>query len=312
MTPADPTPSSMPERHKISTLGRTPTSGEKGYNHDVPGSATKDGWAAPPLSELIVRSLPGAGLHTVNDDGRVVADLLSVRGAAGRFLLPADSPATSARSLLSYNRLRPRRVRAVRAAIGWTLRVGAQDLISEPRQIVAASDAPVLLDHLASVLGVSRVVFAATEKGGSGFVTPVLQLFTPDGRSVGFAKIGWDPVTNAMIRTEADSLERAFRADWDSVSVPEVCWRGEWEDLELLVTAPMPRNTRRLRNSELPPVEPLLDVARLDGPLVRSRVSRAPRTGPMHWPPRRSSAMPGATSSPTTSRPSSPASPTPS
>jgi hypothetical protein len=138
--------------------------------------------------------------------------------------------------------------------------------------MVAPVDAAVLLDHLASVLGAPRVVFAATEKGGSGFVTPVLQLFTPDGRSVGFAKIGWDAVTTDMIHTEADSLELASRVGLRSVSVPEVVWRGEWEDLALLVTAPMPQNVRRLRPSELPPIPPLLEVATLDGPPTRQRV----------------------------------------
>jgi hypothetical protein len=258
---------------KISTSGRNPAKRQESYNPDVPGSATQDGWAAPPLSELIVRSHPGAGLHTVSDDGRVVADLLSVRGAAGRFLVPADSKATAARSLLAYNRLRPLRVRAVRAAMGWALRAGAADALSEPRRMVAPADAPVLLDHLARVLGEPRVVFAGTEKGGSGFVTPVLQLFTPDGTSIGFAKIGWDPVTIDMVRAEADGLELAGRAGWDGMRVPEVRWRGQWQDLELLVTAPMPRRVRRLRLSELPPVEPLLDVALLDGPLVRQPVT---------------------------------------
>jgi hypothetical protein len=235
---------------------------------------TTDGWAAPPLSELIVRSRRGAGLHTESqEDGRVVADLLAVRGAAGRFLVPAESPGTAARSLLAYNRLRPARVRTARAAIGWALRLGAGGLLSEPRRIRAGADDPVLLDHLAAVLGEDRVVFAATEKGGSGFVTPVLQLFRPDGTSVGFAKIGWDPVTAGMIRTEADALERAGRARWERVSVPEVRWHGVWEDLDLLVTAPMPTQVRRLRESELPPVEPLADVARLDGPLERRRIT---------------------------------------
>jgi hypothetical protein len=268
--PADP--------DKISTSSRIRAKRHKSYNPDVPGTATQGGWAAPPLSELIVRSHPGAGLHTVSDHGRVVADLLSVRGAAGRFLVPADSRATAARSLLAYNRLRPRRVRAVRAAMGWALRAGAADALSEPRRIVADADAPVLLDHLAHVLGESRVVFAGTEKGGSGFVTPVLQLFTPDGTSVGFAKIGWDPVTIDMVRAEADGLELAGRAGWDGMRVPEVSWRGEWQGLELLVTAPMPRRVRRLHLSELPPVEPLLDVALLDGPLTRETV-----TGSRYW-----------------------------
>jgi hypothetical protein len=160
--------------------------------------------------------------------------------------------------------------------MGWALRAGAAGLLSEPRQIAAGPDAAVLLDHLASVLDEPRVVFAATEKGGSGFVTPVLQLFSPDGRSVGFAKIGWDAVTTAMIRTEGESLELAHRAQLRSVSVPEVRWCGEWEDLSLLVTAPMPAHVRRLKPSELPPIPPLRDVVALDGPPVRRRVTDAP------------------------------------
>lgn len=252
----------------------------------MPGAACNDGWAAPPLSELIVRARdaavrpaddrsPASGDPRAGAPTRVVADLLSVRGAAGRFLVPATSRHTAARSLLSYNRLRPRRVRAVRAAMGWTLRAGAAGLISEPRHIEAGPDDAVLLDHLATVLDEPRVVFAATEKGGSGFVTPVLQLFSPDGRSVGFAKIGWDPVTTDMIRTEADALTRAGAAGWTSVHVPAVRWCGEWEGLWLLVTAPMPPTVRRLRDAELPPVPPLHDVATLDGPLSREVVTES-------------------------------------
>lgn len=248
----------------------------KGYNPAVPGASTKDGWTAPPLSELIVRSGRGAADAAETPElGRVVADLLAVRGPSGRFLVPAESPGTAARSLLAYNRLRPLKVRTARAAIGWALRFGAGPLLSEPRRITAGPGSPVLLDHLATVLDESRLVFAATEQGGSGFLTPVLQLFAPDGRSAGFAKIGWDPVTAAMIRTEADALERAARAGSSQFRVPPVRWAGEWEGLELLVTAPMPLRARRLRESELPPVEPLLDVATIDGPLERRRVTES-------------------------------------
>jgi hypothetical protein len=141
--------------------------------------------------------------------------------------------------------------------------------------MVAPAGAPVLLDHLAGVLGEPRVLFAATEKGGSGFVTPVLQLFSPDGRSIGFAKIGWDPVTVAMVRAEGDAMLLA-RSALPSVTVPEVRWCGDWQDLAVLVTAPMPSRARRLRPAELPPVAPLADVAVLDGPLQRRRVLDAP------------------------------------
>jgi hypothetical protein len=263
-----------------SRSGRIRREASEGYNHHVPGSATTDGWAAPPLSELIVRSPDRGAVHAEflpecegRGASRVVAELLAVRGPAGHFLVPSSSRRAAARSVLAYNRLRPMKVRAARGLIGAALWAGAAGRISEVREITADPDAAVLLDHLARVLGEPRIVFAGTEKGGSGFVTPVLQLFSPDGRSVGFAKIGWDPVTTAMIRAEADALQLAARAGWTSVSVPAVTWRGAWEGLELLVTAPMPRGARRLRLTELPPIEPLLDVVTLDGPIVRRPVT---------------------------------------
>jgi hypothetical protein len=276
------TPGSHPEvPDEVDGKGWRGSEGKERYNRDVPGPAVKDGWAAPPLSELIVRSPDGDGTHPgpspedANRPGRVVAELLAVRGPAGHFLVPASSRRAAARSVLAYNRLRPLKVRVARSVIGAALWAGAAGRISESRDIVAPPDAAVLLEHLAAVLGEPRVVFAGTEKGGSGFVTPVLQLFSPDGRSIGFTKIGWDPVTTAMIHAEADALELAGRAGWKHVSVPEVAWRGSWEGLELLVTAPMPSTARRLRGSELPPIEPLHEVASLDGPLVRRRVTRS-------------------------------------
>lgn len=244
----------------------------KRYNPGVPGSVTKDGWAAPPLSELIVRAPQGAAPHAVDGPDRVVAELLAVRTPSGRFLVPADDPAASARTLRSYNRLRPRRVRTGRAAIGWALRFGAAGRLTEPRRLTAPEGAAVLLDHLAAVLGEPRVVFAATEQGGSGFLTPVLQLFRPDGTPAGFAKVGWDRVTAAMIRTEADALTLAAATVWPDLRVPAVRWHGSWEGLEILVTAPMPARVRRLRPTELPPIEPLRAVAELDGPLLHTPV----------------------------------------
>jgi hypothetical protein len=199
---------------------------------------------------------------------RVVADLAAVTGGAGEFLVPTTSRRAAVASLRSYNRLRPARVRAARAALATAFRVGAGRAVSRPRRLTAPSGSALLLEHLATVLDEPALVFAGTEKGGSGFVTPVLQLFAPSGRCVGFAKIGWDPVTDAMIRAEADTLDLVARVGLRTVGVPQVAWRGRWEELELVVTAPMPGDVHRFAASELPPVAPLRDVAALDGPLT--------------------------------------------
>ena len=93
--------------------------------------------------------------------------------------------------------------------------------------MVAPPDTPVLLDHLASVLGEPRVVFAGTEKGGSGFVTPVLQLFTPDGTldrlrqdRLGPGDDRHDP------RPRPTASSSRVGPGGISIRVPEVRWRG--------------------------------------------------------------------------------------
>jgi hypothetical protein len=247
-------------------------------------------WAAPPLADLLARpaATPGAAADATTSAAvtspavtspagspdAVVAEVAAVRGGLGEFLAPTARRAAAA-SLLSYNRLRPARVRAARAGLAAAFRVGAGGLVSRRRTLRAPATHARLLAHLATVLDEPDLVFAGTEKGGSGFVTPVLQLFTPTGRCIGFAKIGWDPVTVGMIRTEADALARVAEVGLRSVGVPELAWRGPWLDLELVVTRPMPRSARRLPARDLPPVAPLLDVAALDGPVERRPVRSA-------------------------------------
>lgn len=215
---------------------------------------TKDPRAAPPLAQLLVRD---------TDPVRRARPASAVWALAGsRFVVP-DDPRLAARALLAYNRLRPPRVRAGRAALATMLRTPARRVLTTHVQLPTG---PSLLDHLAQVLGESRLVFAGSDTGGSGWRTPVLQLFTPDGVPRGYAKIGWDPVTIAMVDTEADALTRAAAAQWRSVRVPRLAWSGRYSDLALLVTEPMPARIRRLRRGEQPAVDALHEVAELHGP----------------------------------------------
>jgi hypothetical protein len=220
--------------------------------------------AAPPIGELVVG--PGSG-----PPERVVANLRSVRTPGGRFLVPDASPRAAARSLLAYNRLRPRKVRATRAALAALAGTGATRLTARPVEIRAPRDAPLLLDHLAAELGEPALLFATTEQAGRGFQTPMLQLFTPAGQPVGFAKVGWDAVTAGLVDTEADMLRRA--AALTTVRVPEVRWHGRWNDLTVLVTAPMPAGVHRLPAAQLPPLAPLPEIAALDRPLHRQAIA---------------------------------------
>jgi hypothetical protein len=133
---------------------------------------------------------------------------------------------------------------------------------------VAGPDQSLLLDHLAEVLGTVGLRFAGTARPCRDFVTPVLQLLDDDGRTLGFAKLGWDVVTDGMIRSEHDALERVARVGVPGLEVPTILWCGEWNGHAVLVTAPMPRDVARLRAGAGAPTGPLRDLAAIDAPMA--------------------------------------------
>lgn len=63
----------------------------------------------------------------------------------------------------------------------------------------------------------------------------VLQLLTPSGHTFAFVKIGTNDLTRDLVRREADALERLGTAPLVSVEVPQLLYRGQWREFELLV-----------------------------------------------------------------------------
>jgi hypothetical protein len=132
-----------------------------------------------------------------------------------------------------------------------------------------------LLGHLRRVLDEPRLTFATGLRRVGSFYTPVLQLFRTDGTPVAYAKIGWDDVTGAQVRAESDALEHVAAAHTRAFHAPRLLWTGAWENLELCVTAPLPRESRRVPKAELPPIAPLREVAEVDGALVHVPVRQS-------------------------------------
>ncbi|MGW4502786.1 hypothetical protein ACWENR_29790, partial [Micromonospora sp. NPDC004336] len=128
--------------------------------------------------------------------------------ARARFLLPLGAPRATAAALLAYNALRPPKVRAVRAVLGGLARVGALDLAPFPRLTVwlpdgLAADEVLLARRL---VGGPAVHAACGVRPPDPNHKPTLQLFDPAGRPLGYAKIGWNGATRALVTTEAAAL----------------------------------------------------------------------------------------------------------
>jgi hypothetical protein len=64
---------------------------------------------------------------------------------------------------------------------------------------------------------------------------PVIQLLTPAGETVGFAKVGTNPLTRALVASEAIKLTDLRRDGLVCVEAPEVLHHGTWHGLEILV-----------------------------------------------------------------------------
>ena len=94
---------------------------------------------------------------------------------------------------------------------------------------------------------------------------PVLQLLSPAGEPVAYAKIGINPLTRHLVRTEHDALIRLGRAGLTQLKAPPVLHYGEWHGLDVLVIGALPA---WLRSRPAPAVRlaaAMSEVARLDG-----------------------------------------------
>jgi hypothetical protein len=192
-------------------------------------------------------------------------ELVGVGRGAPAFLLPRD-PRVAASVCRAFNGLRPTRRRWQRAGVALALRAGGGSLVGS----VAADRGLVLdgmpagqglLDELSDRLG--RPLQAGVGLGVlDAYWKPVLQLFDAGGAAVGFAKVGWTPMTRRLVDTEWAMLSHVDRRLREPV-VPRPLLRLEHGPLLVVVTAPLPLDSRRLPGAEAPEVPSAM--AHLDG-----------------------------------------------
>jgi len=229
------------------------------------GWVTRAVFDDPRLHLTIGASAPAAVRHTTARYA-VVPSL-----ERARFLLPLGSRRVTAASVLAYNALRPPKVRASRAAIGLLARVGALGLTRAPVLSVHAPDgAELLWDHLAGLLGEPRLHAAIGIRPPDPHHKPTLQLFDDAGRPRGYAKIGWNDGTRAMVRAEAAALTSLATGD-GLPETPRLLLHTRWHDREVAVVEPMPGDVRRLRDPDQPRLAAMLAVARRGGPPAPAR-----------------------------------------
>ena len=187
-------------------------------------------WPEPWQPPEVVRHGPASGSATRRE--------LYVFPSASRprLLLPVDVPAAT--SMLG--RLGKDRSRLSRVGRRLLLRVAASpafSLLRWPRLAISAAPGPEpdsIDRYLSTVLGreVRVGVVLGTPRANQ---KPVLKVFSREGQLVGYAKIGHNPLTAALVRRETETLTRLQAHQPQHFRAPQVLHAGQWRGLEVLV-----------------------------------------------------------------------------
>ncbi len=154
------------------------------------------------------------------------------------FLAPAHPPAATAAALHRLGDSRSRS-RQAQAAVGRL--AGRAGLLGRlPGAVRMVLPPFALVDHLARALGEPDLVAAITLGPRRRNRKPVLQLIRSDGSVVGFAKVGWSPLTAELVDNEAAVLRLIDgRLDPTVVVAPTVLLHDRWDGRSVAVLSPL-------------------------------------------------------------------------
>jgi|SRR6185437_621178 len=193
----------------------------------------------PPASA--VRARAGAG------------DLLVVPSLRDpRLLIPARRRAGAA-AVRRYGEPGSARARLGRRALGLALASGAGPVLLRDRlRIRVPAGAPTLETYLSGQLG-GEVLLSMHLGAARANRKPVLQLLTPAGRTVAFAKVGITPLTSRLVSDEHAALDQVQAGGLTTVQAPQVLHLGRWQDLDVLILSALPvwRARRPLADGQL-------------------------------------------------------------
>lgn len=192
------------------------------------------------LREMVGLLWPDASVelcraHPVRVRRRAGQDLVVLpRATQPRLLVPA-SPAKAAAALRGYQTSATGRTRRKARLVAVLARAGATRLAPTVVRICSSGQAEGIDAHLARILG--RAVDISIHLGPPRAVRkPVIQLLDAEThQTIGFAKVGVNPLTRELVAREAANLADLQGHDLHRLRIPELLHHGGWQGLDLLV-----------------------------------------------------------------------------
>ena len=189
---------------------------------------------------VATRAPASTGRDRASDDD--VVEFVAVPSLSNpRLLLPTRSLAASAAALRRYNTALTGPAKTKVDLLAVAVRLGAGRVW--PQRVRVSRAASCEADSIDAFLAraVGRPVRVAIYLGPVRAVQkPVLQLLDRDATTIGYAKVGVDELTRALVRHEAEALRFLTETQLDALAVPEPIHAGEWQDCPVLVTRALP------------------------------------------------------------------------
>jgi hypothetical protein len=188
-------------------------------------------WPDPARAELTVRS---------PSHGRPDLSMIVLPGLRRPRLLVPDERRPAAAAVRRYGEPGSARSAVVTRALSAALASGLGSRLLRDRVVVRVpSGAETIESRLSSLLG-QRVLISVHLGAARANRKPVLQLLTMAGETVGFAKVGFNPLTTDLVSAEHRALFRLHEAGLVELDAPRVLGRDHWHGLEILVLSPLP------------------------------------------------------------------------
>lgn len=193
--------------------------------------------------------------------------LLVATGTDRGLLVPADSRRAAAASVLRLSNGQSALSKFGRGMFWGGTRMGALRWLTGKRFRLVGPDGsrPVLLDHIAEVLGPPSLRFAFSLGPPRPNRKPVVQILEPTGQTVGFAKIGWNDLTTRLVSHEAEYLQAMPREAGSRIRAPEIVHHGRWHGLTLTILSALKPGIQATFRSPVPDTRVLLEIASLGG-----------------------------------------------
>ena len=192
-------------------------------------------------------------------------EFMLISGLGRPPLIVPAAPRLAAAAIRHFSRSGSRSARLAVRAVSAGLASGLGAAVARGRiRVTEPPRADTIESHLASVLSqeLRLSMFLGRPRANR---KPVLQLLSPSGDPVGYAKIGINQLTRDLVHTEHEALTRVARVGLTQLTAPPVLHYGDWHGLSVLVLGALPAWTRSRPVPAGRLAAAMSEVARMDG-----------------------------------------------